>query len=81
MEGLCKGHGKLGKNITFQLFGADIAINNKLKPQIMEFNKGPDLDAKDERDKELKQNMVKDMLKVLNIIPKNGECGFIPILN
>jgi len=54
-------HNTLQKYVTFQLFGVDIAVCDKLDATIMEINKGPDLDAKDERDKELKLNCIKDM--------------------
>lgn len=79
---ICKKSSKLSNNTTFQLFGADVAVNNKLEPQIMEFNKGPDLDAKDERDKNVKMSVVKDMFNILGIIDteKNTRGGFVQIL-
>ena len=52
--------------IHYQIFGADVEPNGNLTDlKILEFNKGPDLDAKDERDKQLKENMFKDSLKLL----------------
>ncbi len=69
----------LKNNITFQLFGVDVAINDNLKPQLMEINKGPDLGAKDKRDKELKNSVVRDLLKVVKILPMGGH-GFIKIV-
>lgn len=59
------------ESLSFQLFGADIAINKQLKPQLMEINKGPDMGAKDERDNEIKYNVMTDVFKVLQAIPKN----------
>ncbi len=59
-------------NNSFQLFGADIAVNNKLEPLLIEINKGPSLDAKDERDKMVKMNVVTDIFALLNIIDKKG---------
>ena len=35
----------------FQLFGADVAPDENLHVKLMEFNKGPDMGAKDIRDK------------------------------
>lgn len=67
----------LNKYITFQLFGADVAINNKLIPQLMEVNKGPDTSCKDDKDCDVKTNMVKDILKVIKVLP--GENNFIKI--
>lgn len=69
----------LKDNITFQLFGADIALNDKLHPQLIEINKGPDLGAKGLRDKKVKYGMVQDALKILKIIPQTGDNGFIKI--
>ncbi len=66
--------------ISFQLFGVDIAVNNKLKPQIMEINKGPDLGAKDGRDKDVKYTVVTDVLKVMKLIPDGSGHGFIKVL-
>jgi len=60
------GNNNLG--IGFQLYGADIAINNKLQPMLMEINKGPDLTAKDERDKKLKKNLSRDILKSVGLL-------------
>lgn len=57
----------LKNNVTFQLFGADVAISTKLHPHIMEFNKGPDMGAKDSRDKAVKQSVVDDILKILKL--------------
>lgn len=65
---------KLYESITFQLFGVDVAIDNNLWPMIMECNKGPDMGAKDERDKKVKYNCMKDILKIVGVIdePNNG---------
>lgn len=57
---------KLKHNVTFQLFGVDIALNEKLEPMIIEINKGPDMDAKDERDSKLKYNVMRDIFRVIN---------------
>ena len=69
----------LKSNITFQLFGADIALNDKLEPQLMEVNKGPDLGTKDERDGNIKHGVVTDVFKILKVLPNNGH-KFIKIL-
>jgi len=70
---------KLKNTIRFQLFGVDIAPSNKLKPQIMEINKGPDMGAKDERDKNEKFIVLKD---IFNLIEQedNSNTGFEKIL-
>lgn len=54
------------QNVHYQIFGADVEPNSDFDDlKIIEFNKGPDLDAKDHRDKELKDNMFKDSLKIV----------------
>jgi len=67
---------KLKNNITFQLFGVDVALNDNLYPQIIEINKGPDLGAKDKRDSEVKHKVVSDMFKVIRLI-KDEDNEFI----
>ena len=65
--------------VSFQLYGVDVAINQDLKPMVMEINKGPDLTAKDGRDKELKINLGTDILKSVGLIP-NVNNNFITVL-
>jgi len=78
---VCNGT-KLSNNISFQLFGADIAVNDQLWPQIMELNKGPDMGAKDDKDGLLKRKCTKDMLKIVGIIKNDLEPnGFIQLIN
>jgi hypothetical protein len=69
--------------VGFQLYGVDIAINEKLQPMIMEINKGPDLKAKDDRDRELKTKLCTDILKsigLLNPIDNSEENNFVIVL-
>ena len=78
---ICKST-KFFNNQMFQLFGVDVAVNDKLNPIIMEINKGPDLGAKDKRDSELKHGVVKDILSLIGSINNNSnQNGFIKILN
>jgi hypothetical protein len=75
---------KLHKNITFQLFGIDIAFNDKFDPVIIEINKGPDMDAKDKRDSELKHKVAEDLLITVGIIDQMNvkrKNGFLKILD
>jgi hypothetical protein len=76
---------KMYNSVKFQIFGVDIAINDQLYPMVMEINKGPDMGAKDERDSELKHNVVTDMMRIVgeisdNVI-ENKPNGFIKILD
>jgi len=68
---------KLYNNIKFQLFGCDVAIDNTLNAKLMEINKGPDLSAKDQRDSELKHNLVRDIFKTVGLIDNINPNGFI----
>lgn len=56
---------KLSQNIRFQVFGSDVAPTENLEAYLMEINKGPDLNAKDERDKQVKMNMQRDIFKLV----------------
>lgn len=56
---------------SFQLFGVDISVNENLQPQMMEINKGPDMSAKDKRDKQVKTNVMIDIMTVLDMTDKN----------
>lgn len=70
-------------NITFQLFGVDIGVNDNLSPMMMEINKGPDLGAKDDRDSKLKHKVVRDMLKIVGVARKisDDDHDFVQVLD
>jgi hypothetical protein len=70
---------KLEQYITFQLFGVDVGLDEQLMPKIIEVNKGPDLGSKDGRDGEIKKKVVKDLLKVLKVLPHYDNHEFIEI--
>lgn len=65
---------------SVQIFGADVAINDQLQPQIIEINKGPDLSPKDDRDGTVKKQLVNDVMEVIGIVPKKSSNGLIRIL-
>jgi hypothetical protein len=78
IDKICQG--KYFNNLeqtTFQLFGIDVAINKNYKPMIMEINKGPDISGKDERDKNIKLNLLRDMF---NLINKKKQTNFKKII-
>lgn len=56
---------------NFVILGCDVAVDNHLNCKIMEINKGPDLSYKDERDKEVKYKMMKNVFSKLNLININ----------
>lgn len=74
---------KFSNNVIFQLFGADIAVDDELNPMIMEINKGPDMSAKDKRDSDLKHDVVRDILRMIGAIDNSQiheKNGFINVL-
>lgn len=79
---ICKPS-KLYNNTSFQLFGVDVAVDDELNVNIIEVNKGPDLNAKDERDSELKHGVVQDTLKLIGTFtnPKLRDPKFVKILD
>jgi tubulin polyglutamylase TTLL7 len=63
----------------FQLFGADVAVNNDLSSTLMEINKGPDLSYKDKRDGEVKKNLIEDMFNLVGVINIDKQNRFIKV--
>ena len=72
---------KLDETIRFQLFGCDIQPDSKLNVKLIEINKGPDLGAKDERDKQVKRKVQEDVLKIVDpqYINEDQQTQFIRI--
>lgn len=73
---VCKNK-KLQHHTLFQLFGSDVAPCMDLTASLMEINKGPDLDAKDERDKAIKYSVQEDIFKVVE--NKNEPHRFVKV--
>ena len=53
---------------TFQLFGVDIIMDKDLNPYLLEVNKGPDMSARDDKDKVMKTEVQTHMLEKVGII-------------
>lgn len=66
------GINKQNNDISFQLFGCDVALNDDLNAKMMEINKGPDLQGKDGRDYDLKYSLITDIFVLLKIIKKEN---------
>jgi len=58
--------------VKFTIFGCDIAPSSNFGAKLMEVNKGPDLGYKDDRDRILKQGMVREALGIVGILPALG---------
>ncbi len=58
------------KNLTtqFQLFGCDIIFTNDLQPLLLEINKGPDMNPKDDIDEYMKTKLQLDMFKKVGLL-------------
>jgi hypothetical protein len=65
--------------VKFNIFGVDIAPDENLKTTIMEVNKGPDLSYKDDRDRDVKLNMVFDCFALVNLSSKGVGENFIKL--
>lgn len=57
------------KSRCFEILGFDILIDKKLKPWLLEVNWSPSLATESPFDKVLKQNVITDTLKIINIPP------------
>jgi hypothetical protein len=66
-EHICNNK-KLDNHTRFQIFGCDVAPTANLDALLMEINKGPDMGAKDERDKQVKLTVQRDMFKIVDPI-------------
>lgn len=55
-------------NQKFQLFGIDVIIDKNKKPYVLEINKGPDMKAKDDRDKLMKTKILNDVFSKIEVI-------------
>ena len=78
---ICKTTSQIYKNKSYQIFGADVAINENLEAQIIEINKGPDLDSKDERDGKIKLKLTNDIFEIIGLKQISKNNGFIEILS
>lgn len=72
---------KLNNHFRFQLFGCDLAPSSNLDAKLIEINKGPDLDAKDERDEQVKIKVQEDIFNIVDpqYINQQNETRFIKI--
>ena len=59
-------------SVTFQLFGGDIIFDKELNPYLLEFNKGPDMSPRDNKDELMKNKVQSDMFKIVGILPNDG---------
>ena len=60
------------QNTKFQLFGVDIIIDDNYNPYILEINKGPDMNPKNDRDKKMKLKVLNDMFSKIELINEDN---------
>lgn len=58
---------KLKNNTSFQLFGLDYVFTKDFYPYLLEFNKGPEMNPKDQKDYNLKLKVLVDMFYKVGI--------------
>ena len=56
---------------TFQLFGVDVIFDKELNPYLLEMNKGPDMNARDDIDEKMKSLVQSDMFKTVGVLNGN----------
>lgn len=62
----------LNEKICFQLFGADIILDNNGKPFLLEINKGPDMIPKFDKDYGLKRNVYNETFNKIGLTKSRG---------
>jgi hypothetical protein len=66
-------------NINFQLFGLDYIFDNNLNIFLLEINKGPDMNSKNDVDYKLKYNIMEDVFIKVGLINSNKPNMFIKL--
>ena len=78
LDGEICNNDSLKPYLKFQLFGCDLAPDSKLGVKLMEINKGPDIGAKDKRDRELKRQLQDDIIDLVET-RSNTNTNFVKI--
>lgn len=65
--------------MTFQLFGADIIFTSKFHPYLLELNKGPSMKYMTDNDKQMKEQLTRDLFTLVDITKNGKPSNFIPI--
>ena len=60
--------------MNFQLFGVDVMLDDAMEPWILEFNKGPDMSYKTQKDEKLKQNLYQDLFCLVDLVNDTEKC-------
>ena len=74
---LCK-LANIENNLSFQLFGLDYIFTNDMYPYLLEMNKGPDMNPKNDLDISIKTKVIRDTYLTVGIVPNtNTQNGFM----
>lgn len=58
------------KNLSFELFGVDIFLDQNLRPWLVEVNVGPGMNPNDTRDHLMRKKIYEDMFALVGLIPE-----------
>ena len=75
---VCKNARVCPKHVRFQLFGADVILTDRLEPYLLEFNKGPQMNPVNARDRTVKRSVLEDTFALAGVIslPSGRRNGF-----
>lgn len=59
-------------NPAFHLLGADVVIDDSGGVRLIELNSGPDLRPRSPSDRDLKRSMVRDLLRLIDLLPEDN---------
>ncbi len=59
--------------MCFEILGMDVLLDHKLKPWLIEVNHTPSFTTDTPFDYEIKYNVIKDTIKLMNFNPKDKE--------
>jgi hypothetical protein len=74
-DGLVCNKKSLDEATSFQLFGADIIFTNKMKPYLLELNKGPSMKYMTENDEKMKLELTNDVMKNVGVLESKDYDG------
>jgi len=72
-SGLICNQKSLDDVTTFQLFGGDVIFTNKMKPYLLELNKGPAMKYMTENDEKMKLQLTEDVFMKVGFLPSNED--------
>ena len=62
---------------VLQIFGVDVLLDDNFRTWLIEVNTGPDLSSSSPLDKQLKHNMVAQMLHLVGVVPYDRQVSLL----